>query len=203
VCALCARSRCVNLRRLNATSEVCPPPPLPPLHKGGKGRRSQEGEKKGARKRGKERRSQEGERKALTRGGKKCAHKRGKEMRSQEGGKEMRSRGCRLAGPRSEPEPVAQNGLHHGTKPHRRPIGSIPKHGATGIKGRAGDANRVMSDASREQSRISRHRRKPFSGSDLCAPVTRVTRVTRNRGPFLGGGCGGLPRRRWRDAYPH
>jgi hypothetical protein len=48
--------------------------------------------------------------------------------------------GRRLAGPRSEPELLAQNGLRQGTKPHRQSIGSIPKHGATDTKGRARDA---------------------------------------------------------------
>jgi hypothetical protein len=45
-----------------------------------------------------------------------------------------------------------------------------------------------VSDASSERPRISRHQRKPFSGNDLSRSVTRVTR---NRGPFPGGGGGG------------
>jgi hypothetical protein len=79
---------------------------------------------------------------------------------------------------------------------------SITKHGATGTKGRTGDARRGTGDASRERSRISRHRRNPFAGSDLVRPVTRVTRVTRNRGPFPGGGCGGDQTRLIRHTGP-
>jgi hypothetical protein len=88
------------------------------------------------------------------------------------------------------------------TAPHRPLVGSIPKHGATHTKGRARDAKRGTGDASRERSRISRHRRKPFAGSDLVRPVTRVTRVTRNRGPFPGGGCGGDQTRLIRHTGP-
>jgi hypothetical protein len=78
--------------------------------------------------------------------------------------------------------------LHRRTELCRPLVGSIPKHGATHTKGRAHDANRQPYDASRARSRVSRHWRKPFFGNDLTQPMTRMTR---NRGPFPGGGCGG------------
>jgi hypothetical protein len=58
-------------------------------------------------------------------------------------------------------------------------------------------------DASRERFRISRHRRKPFADSNLVRSVTRVTRVTRNRGPFPGGGCPGDQSRLFLPAETH
>jgi hypothetical protein len=74
---------------------------------------------------------------------------------------------------------------------HHSLIGSINKRGAAGTNGQAGDAKRGTGDAKHGRLRVSRHRRNPFGGSDLVRSVTRVTRVTRNRGPFPGGGCGG------------
>jgi hypothetical protein len=65
------------------------------------------------------------------------------------------------------------------------------KEGATDRNRRVRDAIYGTGDASRQRLRVSRHRRKPFVGTYLCVSVTRVTRVTRNRGPFPGGGCGG------------
>ena len=41
------------------------------------------------------------------------------------------------------------------------------------------------------EPRLRFHRRKLFVGSDLRDPMTQMTLMTQNRGPFPGGGCGG------------
>ena len=73
--------------------------------------------------------------------------------------------------------------LYRRTEPRRLSTGSIPKRGAAGTKGRAHDANASLVTR-RPCSRKTRHSRKPFAGSALVRPMTRVTRMTRFRGPL-------------------
>jgi hypothetical protein len=90
--------------------------------------------------------------------------------------------------PRPERKLWGFRALHRRTEPCRLLVGSISKHGATHTKGRAHNAKHQPYNASIARSRISRHWRKPFFGNDLARPMTRMTR---NRGPFPGAGCGG------------
>ena len=66
-------------------------------------------------------------------------------------------------------------------------------HGATGANGQTRDANaeRVTRAASGLAFRVTDANQ--LSDNELLRAVTRVTRVTRNRGPFPGGG--GLAKR--------